>query len=110
MAREPGEREPPEERERVGLERHLATFVEDSALWPVLLVGVLVFITGAAALLLLALGDRNFFAMAALLVLLWQSVDFLVRRRRFGVAGGLIVTFWVLSGLAALGFLAFGLF
>ena len=48
--------------------------------------------------------------VAALLVLLWMSVDVLVRRRRFGLLGGFIVTFWLLSGLGAVAFLASGLF
>lgn len=105
-----GDDDPSEERERVGLDRHLAIFVEESTLWPVLVAAVLALTTGGAALMLLALGDRNLFAIAALLILLWMSVDFTVRRRRLGVAGGLILTFWVSSALAALGFRSLGLF
>ncbi len=110
MKTEPGDREPPEQRERLGLERHLAVFVEESSLWPVLLVAVLSLTTVGAALLTLALADRNLFAIGALLILLWLSVDILVRRRRFGLAGGFIVALWALSGLAALGFHGLGLF
>jgi hypothetical protein len=110
METQPDDREPHEPGEKSGLERHLAVFVEDSTLWPVLLAGVLIFATGGAALLLLALGDRNPFAIAALLILLWMSVDIPVRRRRFGRIGGLLVLLWVASGLAALGFLSLGLF
>lgn len=107
---QPGDREPSDASERVGLERHLAHFVEESTLWPVTLALVLALATGGAALLVLALGDRNLFAIAALLIVLWMSVDVLVRRRRFGLLGGVIVTLWLLSGAAALGFLALGLF
>lgn len=113
METQPGDRkprEPSEPSDKQGLERHLAVFVEDSALWPVLLVGVLIFATGGAALLLLALGDRNPFAIAALLILLWMSVDIPVRRRRFGMIGGLLVLLWFASGLVALAFLSLGLF
>ena len=99
------DRESPNE-SRHGLDRHLAVFVEDSALWPVLVVMVLTFVTFGAALLFLAFADRNFFAVAALLLLLWMSVDFSVRRRRsggLGVAGVFIVVLWALSALAAFG-------
>lgn len=110
MTPEVEEHEPDEERERVGIDRHLAIFVEDSALWPVMLAAVLAFTAGGAALMLLAVAERNLFAVAALLILLWMSVDFLVRRRRFGAIGGFIVALWVLSGIAAFAFVAFGLF
>ena len=110
METPPGDQEPREPQEKLGLERHLAVFVEDSALWPVLLVAVLIFTTGGAALLLLALGDGNPFAIGALLILLWMNVDILVRRRRFGLVGGLLAGLWVSSGLAALGFVSLGLF
>lgn len=110
MGPRPGDDDPSEERERVGLDRHLAIFVEESTLWPVLVAAVLALTTGGAALMLLALGDRNLFAIAALLILVWMSVDFTVRRRRLGVVGGFILAFWVLSALAALGFHSLGLF
>ncbi len=110
MKTESEDREPLEQRERLGLERHLAVFVEESSLWPVLLVAVLIFTTIGAALLTLAMADRNVFAIGALLILLWLSVDILARRRRFGLAGGVIVALWTLSGLAALGFHRLGLF
>ena len=99
-----------EARERVGIDRHLAIFVEESSLWPVTLAVVLALTAGGAGLILLAVGDRNIFAVAALLILLWMSVDFLVRRRRFGAVGGFIVALWVLSILGAVAFLALGLF
>ena len=110
MDHEPEGREPDDSDERGGVDRHLAVILGESTLWPVLVAAFLIFATGGAALFLLALGDRNLFAVAALLVLVWMSVDVLVRRRRFGLLGGFIVTFWLLSGLAAGVFLAFGLF
>lgn len=97
------ERETPDQSEdgddRTGLDRHLGVFLEDSALWPVLLAAVLILVTCGSALLLLAFVERNLFAAAAALILLWMSVDFAVRRRRRGGGGPAI---WILAGLWAL--------
>lgn len=106
--REPEEAETPPE--RTGIDRHLAVFVEEPTLWPVTLALVLAFTTAGAALMLLAVTDRNLFALAALLILLWMSVDVIVRRRRFGPLVGLLLTLWLLSGCAACAFVYFGLF
>ena len=100
--------------ERHGFERHLAVFFEDSTLWPVLAVAVLIFTTLGAALLLLGLLDRNLFALAALIVLVWMSIDVMLRRRRahgrVGLIGVLLGLFWGLSIAAAVVVAQLGLF
>jgi uncharacterized membrane protein YjjP (DUF1212 family) len=60
----------------------LGTLFEETSLWPLLI--VILCSTGAfgAALLVLALGDRNPFAAAALLLLLGMTTDVIIRARR----------------------------
>lgn len=87
-------------------------FFTDSTLWPVLTVAVLSLATIGAAILLLAVGARNIFALAALVVLAWISADGLrpdLRRHRLGPVSGLIVAVWLGSALAAVAAVALGL-
>lgn len=75
----------PEERRRREPDHWLEPIFSDSTLWPLLLVMLLILVTLGAALLLLALADRNLFAMAALAVVAIVSVD--VCRHDLGSAG-----------------------
>jgi hypothetical protein len=67
-----------------------------------------------ATLLLLAVGDRNLAAMAALLALGWMSVDATLRqlrsRGRLGLVGGSILAIWGLGIGAAIAARQSGLF
>jgi hypothetical protein len=92
--------------ERRGTDFWLAPFFHDSTLWPVLVTAAGAFTTLGAWSLLVAFVEHNPFGVAAVLVLLWISVDAGVRYRRspgsrFLVAS--IVGFWVLSVAAAVG-------
>lgn len=69
-----------------------------------LAVAALILASCGAALLLLALVDRNPFAGAALLVLVWMSGDVLrgdLRRRRLGATGGVVLGLWALAAAVA---------
>jgi hypothetical protein len=94
-------------------DRWIRPYLEDSTLWPVLIVLVAVAVTLASAVLLLAIGDRNPFAMAALVGLAWMSGDAVwgdLRHRRLGPTTGLILSIWVLAGVAAFAAIRAGLF
>lgn len=96
----------PDEPEAAGPDRWIAPFFEDSTLWPVLIVVAAVFVTLAATGLLLAFVERNPFAVAAMLLAFWVSVDIAIRERRGGRsarAGASLAGLWALSILAALG-------
>jgi hypothetical protein len=106
--REPDAEPRPEPRT---LADHLREYVRDSTLWPVLLVAAAIFVTLGAAVLVSAIGDRNPFALAALLLLLGVSLDASVRELRstgFGTICGMLLAFWGLSAAAAGAVLAFG--
>jgi len=83
---------------------HLANILEETSLWPLLLVGL--FSTGAfgASMIVLAFGDRNPFAAAAFLLVAGMTIDVLVRARRrkeLRTIAKFIILFWVVSsGLA----------
>ena len=97
---------PPANDDPRGAELWLAPFFRDSTLWPVLIVAAAIFVVLGAAGLLLAFVDRNPFALAAVLLLLWISVDALVRDRRRGRSRlllGCVAGFWLLSIAAAAG-------
>ena len=97
---------PAEPTEPHGAERWLAPFFRDSTLWPVLVTVFAVFVVFGASALLLAFAERNPFALGAVLILLWMSIDAGVRsRRRAGsrLLVGSIAAFWLLSSAAALG-------
>lgn len=89
-----------------GVELWLAPFFRDSTLWPVLAVAIMIFVLFGAWGLLLAVFERNLFALGAMLLVFWMSVDVVIRNRRSGGAKlivGCIVGFWVLSVVAATG-------
>ena len=95
------------------LEQWIRPFFTDSTLWPVLFVMAAVLATFGAAMLLLAVGERNGFAIAALALLLVMSADLVyrdLRRGRLGLAGGAIVGLWLLIGLIAAALSHSGLF
>jgi len=85
-------------------ERWIEPYFRDSSLWPVLVVAATILVTLVAAILVLAVGDRNPAAMAALLALVWMSADATLReirsRRRLGLVGGAILAVWVLGAAA----------
>ncbi len=80
-------------------------FLEDSALWPVLIVAILSFSTFGAAILVVAVDTRSRFAIAGLLILGWMSTVAIwgdLRVRRLGPTGGIVVVLWLLSASLAL--------
>jgi hypothetical protein len=96
------------------VERWIEPYFRDSSLWPVLVVMAAILVTLVATLLLLAVGDRNLAAMAALLALGWMSVDATLRqlrsRGRLGLVGGSILAIWGLGIGAAIAARQSGLF
>ena len=104
---EPGSETPPQREadERVGADRWLRPYFEDSTLWPILLVAVAIFVSFGAVLLLLGVVERRLSALAALAVLLVLSGDLVqreLRSGRFGLVTGSVLLLWGLSALAAL--------
>src|SRR5262245_11157678 len=88
-----------------GIEFWLAPFFRDSTLWPVLVTAALMFVALGASALLMAL-ERNLFAIAAVLVMLWISLDAGIRSRRRRGSRLLVCSiagFWLLSATAAAG-------
>lgn len=87
-------------------ERWIGPFFRDSALWPVLVAGAAILVTLLATVLVLAVGDRNPGAIAALLALAWMSADATLRQlraqRRPGLLGASILAVWALAAAAAL--------
>lgn len=87
------------------VDRHLSIFYRDSTLWPVLFVVVAAAGTLGAAMLVLALRERNPYALAALALLGWISVDLVwrdLRQRRFGVASRSVLLLWSAAAGVAL--------
>lgn len=82
----------------------LGTLFEESTLWPLLI--VLLGSSGAfgAAMMILALNDRNIFAAAALFLIFGMTVDILIRARKDDGpknVAKLIGGFWISSALLA---------
>lgn len=104
-----GDENAPQPEEHDGSEhrtlRFVRPFFEDSTLWPVLIVAVVSATLFGATLLLVALAGRNLFALAALVILVWMSVDSLrqdwKRRRGFSLLGRGVLGLWALSAAAA---------
>jgi hypothetical protein len=100
--------EPGADPERPRLEEWLAPYLEDSTLWPMVLVAFAIFTTLGAALVVLVLDDRNPFALAAAAILIMATLNALIamfRSRRIGPLGWLALAWWLASiatGLAAL--------
>ncbi len=106
--------EPPEAEEPQAsrLDAVLGPFITDSLLWPVGIVAGLAMAMFGAAILLLAL-ERNLFAWAALLGLVFVTVDSLrgdLRRRRLGPGGVVLLSVWVLAISGAVAGLSLGVF
>ena len=95
-------------------DRWIEPYFRDPSLWPVLAVAIAILVTLVAAVLLLAVVDRNLPAAAALLLLAWMSGDATLRqlraRGRLGLAGRLVISVWALGVLAALAARAAGIF
>ena len=97
---------PPEDDEPHGSDLWIAPFFRDSTLWPVLVTAAGAFTALGTWAILVAFVERNPFGVAALLVLLWITVDAGIRYRRS--AGGRfllasIAAFWLLSIGSAVG-------
>ena len=95
-----------EDPEPSGAERWLAPFFRASTLWPVLVTVFVVVVVFGASALLLAFVERNPFALGAVLILFWISIDAGIRSRRHGgsrLLVGSIAAFWLLSAAVALG-------
>ncbi len=97
-----------------GPDRFLLPFLEDPALWLVLLSGLGIIVTFGAWVIAGAIRTRNLMVILVLLVLSFASAEGirsdLKRRRRPGPLTGLITTVWVLTGLATWGALHWDLF
>src|SRR5262245_63683998 len=88
-----------------GADLWLAPFFRDSTLWPVLVTAAGAFTALGAWALLVAFVERNPFGVAALLVLLWITVDAAIRYRHSPGSRyllGSIAAFWILSVGAAI--------
>jgi hypothetical protein len=64
-----------------GVDQLIGTFIDEPSLWPVLAVAVGSGGAFAAALMILAVVDRNPFAAAALVLLLGMTIDVVFRAR-----------------------------
>ncbi len=103
---ESAESEQTEETEGASAETdYLANILEETSIWPILL--VVLFSTGTfgAGMIVLAIGDRNPFAAAALLLVAGMTIDVLVRARcrtELRTIAKFIILFWVVSSSLAL--------
>jgi len=91
------------------LEAWLRPFLEDSLLWPVLAVAIGMLATNVAPLLVLAIQDRSLLAIAAIVLLIALGARggvAVLRRRRLGPVGGVVVAITVLAALEAAAYLA----
>ena len=101
---DPAPPEPSDDSDPRGTELWLAPFFRDSTLWPVLVTAAGAFTALGAWSLLVAFVERNPFGVAALLVLLWITVDAGIRYRHSPGSRyllGSIAAFWILSVSAA---------
>ena len=83
-----------------GADLWVAPFFRDSTLWPVLVTAAAAFTSLGAWSLLVAFVEHNPFGVAAVLVLLWITVDAGIRYRRSPGSRflvGSLIGFWVLS-------------
>ncbi len=101
----PGSETPADRASARTVDHWIRPFLEESTLWPVLIVAVLSFSTLGAAILVVAVDTRSRFAIAGLLILGWLSTVAIwgdLRQRRLGPTGGVVVVLWLLSALLAL--------
>jgi hypothetical protein len=87
--------------EAAGFSRHVAVFIEDSALWPLLFIFIVHLALGGALVMLAAVRGRSLPALAALVLLLALCVDMVRRARQRRRVARWIATLWLLSGLTA---------
>ena len=100
---DPAPPEPSDDSDPRGTELWLAPFFRDPTLWPVLVTAAAIFAVLGASALLMAL-ERNPFAVAAVVVMLWITADAGIRSWRAGgsrLLPGSIAGFWLLSAAAA---------
>ena len=93
--------DPPDPPEATGFSRHLAAFIEDPALWPLLLIFIVHVALGGALVLLAAVRGRSLPALGLLALLLILCVDMIRRARNPRRVARWILTLWILSGLTA---------
>lgn len=109
---QPPESPEAEEQQASRLDALLGPFLTDSLLWPVAIVSALAMAMFGAAILLLAL-ERNPFAWAALLGLVFVTVDGLrgdLRRRHLGPGGAFVLIVWGLAIAGTVAGLRLGVF
>ncbi len=86
-------------------DRWVLPYVEDSALWPVLIVVIAHVVVFIAPLLLYSVRDGHLLSVGVLAWLIFMSAqvvrDEVKRIGRFGTLGWLLVVTWLLSGIAA---------
>ena len=87
--------------EATGLSRHLAVFIEDQALWPILIIFVVHASLGGALLLLAALRGGSLLAQAVLAILVTLSADGIRRARQRRRVALWVALLWALSALIA---------
>ena len=87
--------------EATGLGRHIAVFIEDRALWPIVIIFVVHVSLGGALLLLAAQRGGSLPALAALAILLTLSVDGVRRARQRRRVALWVSLLWALSALIA---------
>jgi hypothetical protein len=95
-------------------DRWIAPFFEESGLWPVLIAAVGSAAAFGAALIVMALHDRNLFAMAGVALLAGLTIFAIDERRRRGAplldrVAQLLAAIWLFSllgGLAAMHWLS----
>jgi hypothetical protein len=80
VTEEDGEEEAPED--FPGVDELVGSFMNETSLWPVLLVAIASAGALGAAMLILTVVDRNPFAAAALLLVFGMSVDLFIQGRR----------------------------
>ena len=95
-----GDARTPDEDDPHGGDVWIAPFFRDSTLWPVLVTAAGAFTALGTWAILVAFVERNPFGVAALLVLLWITVDAGIRYRRSPGGRfllGSLAAFWLLS-------------
>ncbi|MBW1882334.1 MAG: hypothetical protein JRJ58_02305 [Deltaproteobacteria bacterium] len=83
----------------------LDTLFTDTALWPLLTVILISVGAIGAGVLVLAFGDRNYFAAAALLLLAGMTIDVSIRARRepsYRILAKAVLALWASATLLAL--------
>jgi hypothetical protein len=91
----------PEPPEATGFSRHVAVFIEDSALWPLLFIFVVHVALAGALVMLAAVRGRSLPALAVLALLLGLCVDMIRRARQPRRVARWIAALWLLSALTA---------